>query len=165
MLAAVQDVGVSSTYRIAVAVEARTAVRLRQAKADQKVARRHGRQVTFPLFRAPRLDHVHAAVVHVQHGPNAPVYLGQLFQHGGVLDGAEPEASICLGHQAVEEVMLAEFRSQLVERNELVAFDLRHEGVDLLPQKGFDVSQVGLKRGFVWKTMGAPLPVEAGPSR
>ena len=163
VLAAVQDVGVASPHRLAVAVEARAAVRFGQAEADQQVARCHGRQVPLPLLRPPRLDHVHAAVVDVQHGANAAVNLGQLLQHRGVLHGAQAEAAVGLGHQAVEEVMLAEFRPQAVERNELVAFDLRHQGRDLAPQKGFHVAQVGLKRGVVRKNHGCSVAGRGRP--
>ena len=77
VLEAVQDVGVTLAHRRAIAVQAGAAVRFGEAEADQQVAGRHGGQVARLLLRAAGFDQVHAAVVHMQHGPNAAVYLGQ----------------------------------------------------------------------------------------
>jgi hypothetical protein len=48
-------------------------------------------------------------------------------------------------------MMLAELRAQYVKRDQLIAFDLRHERVNLVPEKVFYVLQVGEIRCLSWE--------------
>ena len=77
--------------------------------------------------------------MYVQHRPQATVHFRKLFEDRGVLLGRQSEPTVGLGHETVKQVMLPEFGAQQVERDQLVAFDLRYEWVDFVPQKIFHI--------------------------
>ena len=95
------------------------------------------RDIALALLDTASLHEVHTAIMHVQHRPQAAVHFRKLFEDRGVLLGRQSQPTVCLGHETVKQVMLPEFGAQHVERDQLVALDLWHEWVDLVPQKIF----------------------------
>ncbi len=143
MLAAVQEIHISLPHGRGFAVQPRAAVGLREPKADHQIARGHFRQIGVALFRPAGLHQVHTAVVHVQLGANAPMHLGDLFEHRCIFDCTQPQAAECFRHEAIKQVVLAKLGPQVLKRDVFVLFNLWHHRVDFSPQELFHIIEIG----------------------